>query len=210
MENLAGALGDSGMILMEEAQGALDDPAVKKALDAAGLVAAARQVAANCEYLLLRRRIQLPSQRVVLEVDEGNSYAWVDTLRDTMKRAENEDMRVYVWSRAPCAGVMGLATCLRGEAGGRALRVYHLPGVKEKFDPEAKAFAAQVKLDLAFNVLRSGVWGCYRHLLLTDVADAQLQVRRKILKDRFYFFQLNHNIIIVPMVNLTSTISGEG
>ncbi|XP_061378336.1 fatty acid synthase [Danaus plexippus] len=176
LENLAGALGDSGMILMEEAQGALDDPAVKKALDAAGLVAAARQVAANCEYLLLRRRIQLPSQRVVLEVDEGNSYAWVDTLRDTMKRAENEDMRVYVWSRAPCAGVMGLATCLRGEAGGRALRVYHLPGVKEKFDPEAKAFAAQVKLDLAFNVLRSGVWGCYRHLLLTDVADAQLQV----------------------------------
>lgn len=176
LANLAGALGGAGHVLLEEPHGALDGRGAADALRAAGLAAVSRQVAANCEYLLLRRAPQPPARHVVVEVTEDDKYTWVETLREALKRAESEPMRVYVASRAASAGVLGLATCLRGEAGGRALRVFYLPNAKEPFAPDAPAYAAQVRRDLAVNVLRAGVWGSYRHLPLSDTADAQLQV----------------------------------
>lgn len=173
LAHLAGALGPAGMLLLEEAQGALDE----RAAAAAGLCVVARQVAASCEYVLLRRAPALPAERIVVEVGEDNSYAWVETLRDAMKRAETEDVRVYAVSRSPSSGVLGLGTCLRGEPGGRALRVFYLPGAREPFAPDAPVYAPMVAKDLAVNVLRAGVWGSYRHLLLSDSTEAQLQVR---------------------------------
>ncbi|CAH2091553.1 unnamed protein product [Euphydryas editha] len=176
LANLAAALGEAGHVLLEEPHGALDERGVAERIECAGLVVVSRQVAANCEYLLLRRRPEPPARRVVVEVAEDDKYAWVETLREAMKSAESEPMRVYVVSRAASAGVLGLATCLRGEAGGRSLRVYYLPNAKEPFSPDAPAYAPQVRRDLAVNVLRAGVWGSYRHLPLSDTADAQLQV----------------------------------
>lgn len=72
--------------------------------------------------------------------------------------------------------MLGLGTCLRGEAGGGALRVFHAPGAREPFDPAAGAFAAQAQLDLCANVLRAGVWGSYRHVPLPTPHAAQLQL----------------------------------
>nr|AGR49310.1 fatty acid synthase [Agrotis ipsilon] len=175
LEHLAAAMADSGMLLLEEPHKALDDRAAQEMLQRAGLSPVSRQVAASCEYVLLRRAPALPAQHVVVDVADDTSYAWVDALREALARAEGEDMRVYCVARTPNSGVLGLCTCLRGEAGGRALRCYFLPGAREPFRPDAAPYAAQVRRDLAVNVLRAGVWGCYRHLPLGD-AEAQLQV----------------------------------
>ncbi|XP_026499944.2 fatty acid synthase [Vanessa tameamea] len=176
LSNLAAALGEAGLVLLEEPHGALDERGAAKTIEEAGLGVVSRQVAANCEYLLLRRLPVLPKERVVVEIGEDGKYAWVETLREAMQRAESEPLRVYAVSRSASAGVLGLATCLRGEAGGRSLRVFFLPNAKEPFAPDAPAYASQVRKDIAVNVLRAGVWGSYRHLPLADTTDAQLQV----------------------------------
>lgn len=176
LEHLAAALGESGMLLLEEPHKALDERAAREALQRAALVLVSRQVAASCEYVLLRRAPAVPERHVVVEVADDGAYLWVDALREALARAESEPMRVYAVARAPASGVLGLCTCLRGEAGGRALRCYFLPGARDAFRPEAAPYAAQVRRDLAVNVLRAGVWGSYRHVPLGDAADAQLQV----------------------------------
>lgn len=93
-----------------------------------------------------------------------------------MERAESTPMRVFVWSRAARSGLLGLATCLRAEPGGHAVRAFLLPDAREPFGPAAPAYKAQVQKDLACNVLRGGVWGSYRHIPLADMAEGQLQV----------------------------------
>lgn len=176
LAHLAAALGDAGMLLLEEPHGTLEAREARRTLQAAGLVSVSRQAAANCEYVLARRAPAPPAARVLVEVTDDGAYAWVDELREALRRAESEPMRVYAWSRAPAAGVLGLGTCLRAEAGGRALRVFHVPGAREPFDPDAPSYAAQAARDLAVNVLRAGAWGTYRHLALAEAGEAQLQV----------------------------------
>ncbi|CAH0760904.1 unnamed protein product [Diatraea saccharalis] len=176
LRNLAGALVDGGMLLLEEPRRALDEPGAAEALRRAGLALVARQVAASCEYLLLRCSVAPPPDHIVVEVGEDDSYSWVDPLRDALERAEAEPLRVYVVARAQDAGALGLGTCLRAEPGGAAVRVYYLPEAREPFDPSAPAYRQQVQKDLVCNVLRAGVWGSYRHLPLADTGEASLQV----------------------------------
>lgn len=175
LRELAATLDARGNLLLEEPTNALDKPGVAELLKDAGLIAVARQHAVTSEYVLLRHADKLPTASIVLEVRD-NDFAWVEALRDAMKRAKSEDLRVYVWSRDTGSGVIGLGTCLRREVGGDKLRVYYLPNAKEMFDPVAPAYSAQVQLDLTFNVLRNGIWGTYRHLLLDDPDNTQLQV----------------------------------
>lgn len=171
---LAGALGARGFVLLEEPAGAAGAPGAAALLAGAGLRLVARQSAAACEYVLLRRAEEPPAERVVLEARDDD-FSWVEPLRDALRRAESEELRVYVWSGAPASGVLGLGTCLRREAGGERLRVYHVPGAAA-FDPAAAPWRAQAALDLAANVRRAGVWGTMRHLPLEDPAAATLQV----------------------------------
>ncbi|KAI8423490.1 hypothetical protein MSG28_012604, partial [Choristoneura fumiferana] len=175
LRKLTAMLDARGHLLLEEPANALDKPGAASLLEDAHLVTVARQGAAACEYVLLRRIATRPATRIILEVRDDD-FAWLETLRDAMKRATSEELLVYVWSRDAGSGVLGLGTCLRREAGGDKLRVYYLPGAKDDFDPDAPALYAQVQLDLTFNVLRAGIWGTYRHFLLDDPANMQLQV----------------------------------
>ncbi|XP_059050780.1 fatty acid synthase-like [Achroia grisella] len=171
---LAEALADGGMVLVEEAHGALGAAAAERA----GLEVVSRQATADCEYLVLRRRVPPPAEHVVVEVEDERSYGWVEPLRAALKRAESAaaELRVYAVSRAAGGGVLGLGTCLRAEPGGRALRVFYLPDCREPFQPAAPHFADQLRKDLAVNVLRAGVWGSYRHLPLDNVDEMRSQV----------------------------------
>lgn len=173
---LTEALIDGGMLLLEEPHGVLTEPAVLQLLDRAKLMVVSCQATAGCDYLLLRKTVMTPPTAVIIDVSDEDTFEWVHQLREALQRAENEEMRVYVVSRAATSGVLGLATCLRGEPGGRSLRVYYLPDVREEFVLNAIAYAQQVQRDLAVNVLRSGVWGSYRHLTLPDAAEAKLRV----------------------------------
>ncbi|XP_063827966.1 fatty acid synthase [Ostrinia nubilalis] len=175
LAHAAAALAPGGLLLLEEARRALDAPEARDVLARAGLEPLSRQLAAGCEYLLLQRTPEIPSTHVVVDVTDDSSYAWVDALREAVARAETEDMRVYVVSRAAAGGALGLGTCLRREPGGARVRVFLAPG-GPAFAPGAPAYAAQVRRDAAFNVLRGGVWGSYRHLPLAEPDAAALQV----------------------------------
>ncbi|XP_023934577.2 fatty acid synthase [Bicyclus anynana] len=170
LAHLAGALGAGGMLLLEEPRGALDASAAL--LAAQRLAVVSRQPAGAAELLLLRPRAEPPAACVVVELDDG--YGWVEPLREALRRAESEPLRVYAVARGPASGALGLAACLRAEPGGRALRVVLAPGAPA-FAPDAPPYAQQLALDLAVNVLRAGVWGSYRHLPLADAAEARLQ-----------------------------------
>lgn len=176
LRNLIASLAPNGLLLLEEPRGALSERAPRDVIEREGLELISRQVAAPCEYLLLRRKAELPSSHVVVDVSDDVKFAWVEDLRAALGRAENENIRVYAVSRSAHCGALGLATCLRAEPGGGALRVYYLPGARDQFDVTSPAYSGQVQKDLSVNVLRSGVWGTYRHLPITDAADAQLQV----------------------------------
>ncbi|XP_061706492.1 fatty acid synthase-like [Cydia pomonella] len=173
--SLAATSGLAGFVLLEETACALDVPAVQAAAAAAGLTLVSRNRSESCEYVLLRPAVTVPVTSVIIEVRDED-YSWVERLKIALKRAEREDMRVFVWSRAPDSGVLGLGTCLRREPGGERLRVYYLPDATYAFAADAPAYRAQVQRDLAFNVLRAGVWGTYRHLPLEDTAPVQRQV----------------------------------
>ncbi|XP_061706554.1 fatty acid synthase-like [Cydia pomonella] len=173
--SLAAASGADGFVLLEETTSTVDDPAVRAAAAAAGLTLVSRSRSASYEYVLLRPAAAVPATSVVVEVREDD-YSWVERLKVALKRAESDDLRVFVWSRAPDSGVLGLGTCLRHEPGGARLRVYYLPDAPHAFAADAPAYLAQVRRDLAFNVLRAGVWGTYRHLPLEDTAPVQRQV----------------------------------
>ncbi|XP_063382180.1 fatty acid synthase-like [Cydia fagiglandana] len=170
---LAAASIANGFVLLEEALHALDEPAIQAATADAGLTLVSRRRSESFEYLLLKRAAAVPTAKFVIEVHDED-YTWVDQLKAAMNSAEN--LRVYMWSRAPGSGVLGLGTCLRREPGGDRLRVYYLPEAAYPFDPDASAYSAQVRRDLAFNVLRAGVWGTYRHLPLDDPTQNKQEV----------------------------------
>ncbi|XP_063391024.1 fatty acid synthase-like [Cydia fagiglandana] len=164
--------GRADFVLLHEAAGALDADAAQHQLDACGLTLVSRVRAASREYVVLRRVPNVPATKILIEVHDDD-FTWVDNLKVAMKRAESEELRVVVWSRAPDSGVLGLGTCLRREPGGARLRVYHVPGAPRAFTADAPPYDAQVQRDLAFNVLRSGVWGTYRHLPLEHTETLQ-------------------------------------
>ncbi|VVC87707.1 unnamed protein product [Leptidea sinapis] len=178
LANMAAALVDGGMLLLREPRGAARGARGGAALKAAGLQVVARLAGADAgeEYVLLRARRDLPPAVVVELDEEDGAYRWVERLRAALHRAESEPLRVYAVSRAPASGLLGLCSCLRAEAGGRALRGYLLPAGAPRFAPDAPAYAAQVERDLAVNVLRGDRWGSYRHILLDDPTEPTLQV----------------------------------
>lgn len=146
-------------------------------LKGAGLTLVARVAAATSEYVCAWRARALPAARAVLDVSDDAGFGWLDELKAALARAEGEDSRVYCVTRRADSGVLGLAACLRAEPGGRALRLYYLPDAKAAFAPGAAPYADQLAKDLAVNVLRGGVWGCYRHVELGAEGEAQLQVQ---------------------------------
>ncbi|XP_061715319.1 fatty acid synthase-like isoform X2 [Cydia pomonella] len=173
---LAAASIANGFVLLEETEEhAFDESSMRVAAANAGLTLVSRRRSESSEYLLLKRTAALPATKLIIEVHEED-YAWVDQLKIAMKSAENENLRVYVWSRAPGSGVLGLGTCLRREPGSDHLRVYYLPEAAEPFDPDAPAYSAQIRRDLTFNVLRAGIWGTYRHLPLENPTQVKREV----------------------------------
>ncbi|XP_063375503.1 fatty acid synthase-like [Cydia amplana] len=172
--SLTAAAAAASFIVLDEPALASDQPAVQALLEKAGLTLISRARTASRELLLLRRAAALPATNIVIEARD-DYYTWVDDLKDAMKRAECEDLRVYLWSSEQGSGLLGLGTCLKLESGGDRLRVYYLPG-GEAFDPAAPMYCAQMQLDLAVNVLRAGVWGTFRHQVLGDVNEILQQV----------------------------------
>lgn len=65
------------------------------------------------------------------------------------------------------AGLVGLMTCIRQEAGGENARYVFVRDKKApKFGLDVELYANQLDKGLTANVLDAGAWGSYRHLRL--------------------------------------------
>lgn len=127
-------------------------------------------------YILLRKISQVPNDAIVLKVTETN-FSWVESLKEAMKKSEAEGTRIYLYTQGEeTTGLVGMVNCLKQEPGGGNLRSVFIQD-KNAAPFSLNTYCKQLQKDLIHNVLKKGVWGCYRHISLDHVNESQnLQV----------------------------------
>lgn len=175
IQNSVAALKAGGFILVEEPKGPLDS----ESISAAGLVTISTAVTSTKTYALLRKPADVPSNATVINITEKN-FSWVEPLKDALRESENDASRkIYLVTQGEeLTGLVGLVNCITKEPGGNSVRAFFLQDAKaEKFSLSSRKYSEQLKKDLVHNVLKSNVWGSYRHILLEQLSDSgHLQV----------------------------------
>nr|ARI45075.1 fatty acid synthase [Leptinotarsa decemlineata] len=170
LENALASLKPGGFILLEELKCPIDTEKF------AGLEIVSKQLSDMKVYILLRKPIMVPADATVIQVTENN-FSWVEPLKETMKQAETDGRKIYVYVQGEeLAGLVGMVNCLKQEPGGSNLRSIFIQDAKApKFT--IAAYESQLRKDLVHNVLKNKVWGCYRHITLEHYDDSsKLQV----------------------------------
>ncbi|XP_031358278.1 fatty acid synthase-like isoform X2 [Photinus pyralis] len=122
------------------------------------------------ETLVLLKRTEHISTSKLITVT--NKLDWLADVQETVKDGEEALLLVY---SEPLCGILGLIKCLRCEPGGAHLRCIFIMDHGVRFNLGDKFFAEQLQLGLAINVLKNGVWGTYRHLLLEQGGKVERQ-----------------------------------
>ncbi|XP_044766742.1 fatty acid synthase-like [Coccinella septempunctata] len=172
LENAVSALKEGGFILLEEPKMQLN---IKK-LTSMDLQVISTQLTDTKLYILLRKTTQVPKDALVIKVTESN-FSWVEPLKDAMKKSEAEGTRIYLFAQGEeTTGLIGMVNCLKQEPGGGNLRSIFIQD-KNAAPFSLNDYSKQLQKDLIHNVLKRGVWGCYRHIALDHVNETQnLQV----------------------------------
>lgn len=174
LQNCIESLKIGGMILLEEMNGDVDTNTIKKL----GLELISKQFTTSNMYLLLRKLPTLSDNSIVLQITENN-YKWVEPLKDALTKSETEGTKIYLCvENEESTGIVGMMNCIMREPGGANVRMVFIQDRKsEKFSIDSDFYSKQLSKDLVMNVLRNGVWGCYRHITLENMADSgKLQV----------------------------------
>ncbi|KAL3275414.1 hypothetical protein HHI36_020177 [Cryptolaemus montrouzieri] len=173
LENAAASLKEGGFVLLEEPKTQFN----LTKLASIGLQVISTQISDTKCYYLLRKITQMPSDAIVLKITEKN-FSWVEPLKDAMKKSETEGTRIYVYVQGEeLAGLVGMINCLKQEPGGSNIRSVLIQD-KNATPFSLNAYRKQLQKDLVHNVLKKGVWGCFRHVTLNHVSEANnLQVK---------------------------------
>ncbi|XP_051968369.1 fatty acid synthase-like [Xyrauchen texanus] len=126
--------------------------------------------------LFLCRRQPPQKQPITISVDPTD-YKWVETLKNTL--AESSNSPVWLMATQGHNGVVGMVNCLRQEPGGNRIRCSFVSNLsKNAATPSIAAthkdMQAVLQKDLTMNVHRDGVWGVFRHQLLTQDLSEEL------------------------------------
>lgn len=128
--------------------------------------------------LFLCRRSQQSSQKQPIHIFvDPTDYKWVETLKSTL--AESSDIPVWLIATKGHNGVVGMVNCLRQEPGGNRIRCTFVSNLSKgaavpSLLPNEKVMKALLKKDLVMNVHRDGLWGVFRHQLLTQDLSEEL------------------------------------
>ncbi|XP_051529897.1 fatty acid synthase [Myxocyprinus asiaticus] len=126
--------------------------------------------------LFLCRR-QTPQKQPITISVVPTDYKWVETLKNTL--AESSNSPVWLMATQGHNGVVGMVNCLRQEPGGNRIRCSFVSNLsKNAVTPSIvathKDMQAVLQKDLTMNVHRDGVWGVFRHQLLTQDLSEEL------------------------------------
>nr|WJN62148.1 fatty acid synthase 1 [Rhopalosiphum padi] len=109
-------------------------------------------------YILLKKNTDAPTP-VVLSV--GNSFSWVELLKQNILNANNENRDVFLISQnLENTGVIGLTKGLRQEPNGKFVKCVSIKDNKAPlFSVSTPLYQEQLKKGLAVNMFLGGVWG---------------------------------------------------
>ncbi|CAH0549735.1 unnamed protein product [Brassicogethes aeneus] len=167
--NAINSLTAGGFILLEEAEGAIDE----KFVAAHALVVISKQVTATKTYILLRKPIEVQSDAIVIQITENN-FSWVEPLKAALKQSETSGTKIIIYVQGEqLTGLVGMVNCLIKEPGCKNLRsLFIQDSDAPKFS--LKAYADVLEKDLTQNVLKNNVWGSYRHTILDNSTDKEI------------------------------------
>lgn len=174
LTNCIDSLKAGGMLLLEESNGPIDMNTIEKL----GLELISKQITRSNMYLLLRKSSAVPEDSIIIQISDTH-FKWVDQLKDALVQSEKEGTRIYlVVQNEELTGLVGMMNCIMREPGGDNVRMVFIQDKKgEKFSIGSEFFSKQLVKDLIMNVLKNGVWGSYRHIMLDQMTDSgKLQV----------------------------------
>lgn len=109
-----------------------------------------------------------PEKIIEITAESGN---WLEELKDAM---EANSVLLYSQSE-PISGIVGLLNCLKRETSVPLACVFIDDHQAPKFNLDNPFYSKQLKKGFAFNILREGQWGSFRHLEMCD--DKKLKPR---------------------------------
>lgn len=124
----------------------------------------------NDKTIILLRKIQddFKTNQQIVNVN-NYEFSWVNKIKSFMNVGnDNTNTRIIIVAEGDFeCGLLGLVNCLRKEPGGEMIRsVFIQDGDAPAFSLQESLYMRQLQLDLPINVIRSGIWGSYRHFPL--------------------------------------------
>ncbi|XP_017773704.1 PREDICTED: fatty acid synthase [Nicrophorus vespilloides] len=171
--NAVASLKTGGFILFEEPK----DKICTEMITQANFEVIFQQTTNTKVYMLARLTNEIPTNAIVMNITETN-FDWVEPLKDVLTKSENDGTRIYlVCEGEEFTGLVGMMNCIKQEPGGTNVRAVFIQDKTNKFSLNSNYYVSQLKRDLIQNVLKDGVWGTYRHILLDQaVENSKLQV----------------------------------
>lgn len=135
---------------------------------------------------LCRKMPTRTTEPQIIAVDDS-CFSWVEDVKKSLQDVQEKSAEHTVWlvANGPCNGIVGLANCLRQEAGGDHLRCLYVNSKERQGVPDVSAsstiFKELLRQDLVMNVYHEGMWGSFRHLpsqarVLVDTPHAYVNV----------------------------------
>lgn len=127
----------------------------------------------DSESLIMMQRAPAKPQteKAIVEVSSSDpKFEWLDKLQKAIQNGPT----LAVSEKEKYSGIIGLVNCIRREPDGNKLNCVQIDaGNAPKFSNDNQFYSAQLKLNLAMNVLRNGEWGSYRHVEISDDCEEQ-------------------------------------
>ncbi|XP_019551217.3 fatty acid synthase-like [Aedes albopictus] len=161
LKGAVGRLVDGGFIVIrEKINFNLDDLELPDELN----MIASFRVDQEETYICLQRKIKgFNDTPAILQVD-STDFSWLAPLKQAVKLRP-----VILFSQNDSvSGVVGLVNCIRKEPKMQIVRCVLIDDAKApEFSLNDPLYKNQLELGLAINILRNGVWGSYRHALIS-------------------------------------------
>ncbi|XP_037959865.1 fatty acid synthase [Teleopsis dalmanni] len=178
LENSIATIRENGFVVFDESVNSFTKTG-RIALQKQGFIVVQEQTYGASRVIVVGRRVLDLSERncTVVKITEKN-FNWLDDLKTALTSAAQDEQYIYVVCQGEeLFGAVGLMTCIKNENGGKFARLVFIQDAKaETFSLTSKFYVKQLEKDLISNVLKSGVWGTYRHLRLEkDLATLQVE-----------------------------------
>ncbi|KAK5638956.1 hypothetical protein RI129_013251 [Pyrocoelia pectoralis] len=122
--------------------------------------------------VLLTKASHFFEYKIITTNLNGSKFDWMEEVQGAVKNEENV---LLVVQNEPLSGVLGFTNCLRRELGGAKFKCVFIMDEDARFNVADAFFSQQMQRGLAINILKDGVWGTYRHLLLEDQKEVERQ-----------------------------------